>query len=397
MNWRLNKTKNNRNPVYHLFSFLMVAVCLVFLMPPADIYAQTDTQTHTVRQGDTLYSISRQYEITVTELREWNELTEDNLSVGDILRVAPPRDPGVMTHTVQPQETLFSISRQYNVTIAEIQQWNNIETTSLSVGQDLIIYSEEESVTRDVPDPITDDSPQQQRESIVSPTVTANTYYTVQSGDYLNRIASEHGMTTEELRQLNNLQDDLIRVGQRLVVRETRATPVVDEDFEESTPQGRFVNYRVESGDNTNTILERFSMNLEELEALNPGSDVNSLSSGQRVTVLLPPSRNFENPYRQSSGLRNLGEVAVNQYDDRDVATTTTSGELYNPMQLTAAHANIALGSIIYIENPENGRGVYVKINDRFSGEGIKLSRRAYESLDFISISQATATIYQED
>jgi LysM repeat protein len=399
MSWRLKETMNNRKSVCRLFSILILTCSFVLLTPPAEAFSQSDTETHTVRQGDTLFSIARQFDITVAELREWNDLAADDLSVGDVLRVAPPQEQGSVTHTVQPQETLFSISRQYNVTIAEIQQWNDIETTSLSTGQELIIYTDEtpgsEEITVQQPVAIPDEP--ESRESIVAPTAAASTYYTVQSGDFLNRIASEHGMTTDELRQLNDLQDDLIRVGQRLVVRETRATPVVDEDFGESTPQGRFVNYRVESGENTDAILERFSMNLEELQALNPGSNVQSLSTGQRVTVILPPSRSFENPYRQSSGLRDLGDVSVNRYDDGDAATTTTSGELYNPDQLTAAHANMALGSIIYVENPENGRGVYVKINDRFSGDGIKLSHRAYEALDFISAGQATATIFQED
>ena len=397
MNWILKKTMISRNPVYRLLTILIFASCLALATPPPEALSQSDTGTHTVRQGDTLYSISRQYDITVAELREWNGLAADDLSVGDVLRVAPPKEQSAISHTVQPQETLFSISRHYNVSIAEIQRWNDIETTSLSVGQELIIYADDEPETTGVSESIPAPEPRETRESIVAPTVAASTYYTVQSGDYLNRIASEHGMTTDELRQLNNLQDDLIRVGQRLVVRETRATPVVGEDFEESTPQGRFVNYRVEAGENTNSILERFSMNLEELKALNPGSDVQSLSTGQRITVILPPSRTFENPYRQSSGLRDLGDVSVNRYNDGDTATTTTSGELYNPDQLTAAHANMALGSIIYVENPENGRGVYVKINDRFSGEGIKLSHRAFEILDFLSSARATATIFQED
>lgn len=384
---------------YSFFMTMLLALGLIFLMPPAEAFSQTNSDTHTVQSGDTLFSISRQYDVTVAELREWNDLDGDGLRIGMELRVAPPERTDAITHTVGSQETLFAISRKYGVTIAEIQQWNDLETTALSVGQELIIYSENGDQTADIPDAgrRPEVGEQTQRESIVSPTFSASTYYTVQSGDYLNRIASEHGMATDELRQLNNLEDDMIRVGQRLVVRETQTTPVVDEDFEESTPQGRFVNYRLESGENTDAILERFSMTREELEALNPGSDIESLSSGQRITVLLPTNRAFKNPYRHRAGLRDLGDVSVSRYDDAEIASSTTSGELYNPDQLTAAHSNMALGSIVYVENPENSRGVYVKINDRFSGSGIKLSSRAFEALNFASESQASATIYQED
>lgn len=388
------------NPYQYSFFTVLLSICLLFVIPPEETFSQ-DNDTHTVREGDTLFSISRQYDITVGELREWNDLEGESLSMGMRLRISPPEQQDAVTHTVTSQETLFSISRNYGVTIAEIQDWNNLENTILSVGQELTIYTQTNDGAEELPEPQSipepEDEESEARESMVSPAAAASTYYTVKSGDYLNRIAAEHGMTTEELRQLNNLDGDMLNVGQRLIVRESQSTPVVDEEFEESTPQGRFVNYRLESGEDTETLLNRFSMTLEELESLNPGTNVSSLNSGQRVTVLLPASRTFRNPYRKGAGLQDLGDVLATRYDATDAAAPTTSGELHNPSQLTAAHASIALGRIVYVENPENGRGVYVKINDRFSGDGIKLSEKAYQTLNFSSSARAAATIYQEE
>lgn len=302
-------------------------------------------------------------------------------------------------HTVAAGETLYSISRRYGVTIAEIQQWNSLEGTLLSAGQELIIY------TGNTPAPERIPAPEQQtpREneiparSIVSAPTSANTWYTVRSGDTLTRIAREHNMSTEELRRLNSIQGDLISVGQRLIVRSTRNTPVVEEEYRDSTPQGRFILYRPQRGESFQEILRRFSMSAEEMEALNPGIDLNNRPPAE-MTVLLPPDRTFPNPYRVDAGLRDLGSVPATVYDDRITALTTTSGELYNPSQLTAAHANIALGTVVFVENPENGRGVHVKVNDRFSGNGIRLSRKAFEMLGFHSaVGAPTAVIYQEE
>jgi rare lipoprotein A len=78
------------------------------------------------------------------------------------------------------------------------------------------------------------------------------------------------------------------------------------------------------------------------------------------------------------------------------LATPTTSGELYNPEQLTAAHPNMALGAVVFVENQQNKRGVYVKINDRFSGDGIKLSKKAYQLLDFNGSGPSIVSIYQD-
>jgi len=388
------------NSYQYSFFTILLSICLLFIISPETALAQ-DNDTHTVRAGDTLFSISRQYDITVGELREWNDLGAEGLSVGMSLIIVPPAQQDAITHTVTAQETLYSISRNYGVTIAEIQDWNNLESTILSVGQELTIYTEDGYTTEneELPDPapIPEIEDREPRESMVTSPTAASTYYTVKSGDFLNRIASDHDMTTEELRRLNNLEGDMLSVGQRLIVREMQSTPVVDEEFEESTPQGRFVNYRLESGEDTESLLDRFSMTLEELESLNPGTNVRALSSGQRVTVLLPASRTFSNPYRKGAGLQDLGDVLVTHYGSSDAAAPTTSGELYNPSQLTAAHASMALGSIIYVENPDNGRGIYVKINDRFSGDGIKLSEKAYQSLHFTSSARAVATIYQEN
>lgn len=386
------------------FSALFLFFISLHLLLPENGIAQTGEQSdvHVVRQGETLFSISRQYNIPVVNLRSWNNLTSDNLNVGMRLRIAPERPTNAITHVVQPQEALFAISRQYNVTIAEIQQWNNMRDTNLEIGQELIIYRVPEQSDELLPErvdttPVAIPQPEQARESIVTAPVQMNTYYIVRSGDSLYRIALNHDMSVDELRGLNQLQSDVLRVGQQLTVRENRGTPPsVSESAEDSTPQGQFTLYTLQRGETSVDILNRFKMTEEEFKELNPGLADMNLAQGQRYTVLLPPSKVFNNPYRKGAGLQELGTVWASRYTDQTVRSTTTSGELYNPTQLTAAHPNIALGNVIYVENPTTGKGVYVKINDRFSGDGIKLSHRAFELLGFTSVQQATVAIYQD-
>ncbi len=364
---------------------------------PEDAHAQQPADTHTVQAGETLFSVARQYDLAVGDLRRWNNLDSDDLSIGQVLRIAPPQADNQITHTVAAQETLFSISRQYGVTIAEIQQWNDLQTTNLSLGQELTIFLPDED-REPIAEEITEPEPApEERESIVrqGDGTSPNTYYTVRSGDSLYRIASQHGLTVEELKQLNNLDTDMLRVGQRLTVPSDRSSaPSVTEGDMESTAQGKFVQYRVQSGETGQTLLNKFNMSERELLVLNPTLSMNQIGAGQRVTVLLPPTRSFQNPYRTESDLENLGSVSVFRYSGNDVANPTTSGELYNPNQLTAAHPNIALGRVIYIENPSNSRGIFVKVNDRHSGDGLKLSSAAYEMLNFSSVEQARVTIY---
>lgn len=378
---------------------VFTAIIFLFLtcIISPNVYAQAAGQTHTVEQGETLFSISRTYDITVGDLRRWNRLQSDALSPGQEILVGPPRNDDSIIHTVEPGQTLFAISRLYDVTIAEIQSWNNLESIQLSEGQELTIFqtsqTSQTSETEAVPSNNTEETP---RESIIRDREGARgtTYYTVKSGDTLTRIARLHDMTIDQLRELNNLQSDMLSIGQQLTVRDIQTAPSIAEGAEESTPQGKFVSYRLESGESADDLKEKFIMSEDELSALNPDLNIESLRSGQQVTVLLPPSRNFSDPFKEGASLENLGEIPATRYSDSDRANPTTSGELYNPDYLTAGHSNMPLGNVIYIENPENGQGVYVRINDRTSGSGIKLSHKAFDMLGFSSIDRSLVVVY---
>lgn len=380
---------------------LITAFIFAALSAPHALHAQEAGKIHVVQTGETLFSISREYDVAVGDLRRWNSLDSDNLSRGQEILVGPPADDDTIIHSVQPGETLFAISRQYGVTIAEIQSWNNMDSPQLSPGQELTIFKAEDAPEEEssLPEPpAAEEVDQAPRESIVSDRdgERGTTYYTVRSGDTLTRIAREHNMTVSQLQDLNDLQSDVLSVGQRLTVRDVQSAPSIAEGAEESTPQGKFVNYRMSPGESPDDLKEKFRMTTDELLALNPDLEVSSLSSGQRITVLLPPSRNFENPYRKGASLENLGEVPVTLYKDDDKADPTTSGELYNPDYLTAGHANMPLGNIVYVENPSTKKGVYVRINDRASGSGIKLSHKAFEMLGFSTIEQAKVAVYTD-
>lgn len=109
---------------------------------------------HTVEAGQTLYAISRQYDVSVDEIKKLNNLTSNELSTGQKLAirqgttsggVVPVATGGANTvarsratlHTVEPSETLFSIARRYNVSVDDIKKWNDLKGNSLSVGQQL--------------------------------------------------------------------------------------------------------------------------------------------------------------------------------------------------------------------------------------------------------------------
>jgi LysM repeat protein len=341
--------------------------------------------THTVQKGETLFSIAQQYDVDVQQVRQWNNLAGNELSVGQTLMIKKPKPEEAITHTVQSQETLFSISKQYNIRIAEIKSWNELSGNKVNVGQKLKIYPSR--------------STGQKEESIVVDKETQeNSYYTVKSGDSLYRIAQQHGMTVDELKKLNDLSSNTIRVGQKLTVHGNPAPPpsVFEMAQIESSPQGKFIVHKVTGSTiSLQKLLNKFRMDEQEFRALNPGVTETTFRPGRKLTLLAPPTRTYKNPYLSNSKMQDLGSTSVSKYSESERAKPTTSGELYNPDALTAAHSNISLGTIIFIKNEESKKGIYVRINDRHSGNGLKLSSAAWQALDFSS-SMPTVTIYQD-
>lgn len=344
-------------------------------------------QTHTVQSGETLFSIARSYNIEVQDLKQWNNLQSNQLTIGQQLVVEPADAEEPIVHTVDAQETLFSISKQYGVSIAELRSWNNLTGNNLSIGQELRIYpaSTDEMAETDA----------SENSIVVSSNTQQNTYYTVKSGDTLYKIARGHNMTLDELKRLNDLTGNTISIGQQLTVKARSTPPSIAETVTDSSPQGKFINYRVRSEETLDAILEKFQMDEQEFRALNPDVTTSSFKTGQQFTVLAPATKSYTNPYITNASLKDLGETAVSKYDSSDEGQTTTSGELFSSKELTGAHSNIALGTIIFVENPENNKGIFIRINDRTSSNGLKLSEAGWQALGFSS-SSSMVKIYQD-
>lgn len=112
--------------------------------------ALPDSKQHIVQVGETLYGIAGLYNLTVMQLVEWNSLAlQDGIKPGQVLKLVAPSQAVAektpvtkpIVHEVRTSDTLYSISRQYNVTIKQIMEWNQKEDFSLTVGEKLKILS----------------------------------------------------------------------------------------------------------------------------------------------------------------------------------------------------------------------------------------------------------------
>lgn len=143
-----------------------------------------------VKKGDSLYSISKIYGISVDELKKANNLTSNNLSIGQTLIIPSKKEStNQITYVVKKGDSLWLIANKYDTTIEKIKTTNNLTSNLLSIGQVLIIPSTSEYKT-----------------------------YTVQKGDNLWLIANKYNTTVDNIKKLNNLTTNLLSIGQKLII-----------------------------------------------------------------------------------------------------------------------------------------------------------------------------------
>lgn len=146
---------------------------------------------YTVKSGDTLWGIARKYNMSVNDLKSLNNLSSNNLSIGQKLIVSKASSND---YTVVAGDTLWGIARKFNVSVDDLKSLNNLTSNSLIIGMVLKIppYSNKKNEETNV--------------------------YVVKSGDSLWSIARKFNSTVDEIKRLNSLQSNILSIGQRLVV-----------------------------------------------------------------------------------------------------------------------------------------------------------------------------------
>lgn len=150
----------------------------------------TSSNEYVVKKGDTLYGIAKKYNVSVDNLKSYNNLSTDSLSIGQIIKI-PDNKVNSNEYVVKSGDSLYSISRKYGVSVDELMSVNNLKSTVLSVGQVLKIPNSGE---------------------------VTNVIYTVKKGDSLWSIAKNNKTTVDAIVKLNNLSNANLSIGQKLLL-----------------------------------------------------------------------------------------------------------------------------------------------------------------------------------
>ncbi len=381
-----------RSPSMVLFRLLrraaLIGAFLTAVLPasaqPAPVYV--------VQPGDTLFKIAQAHGLTVDELKAYNGLTSNLLSIGQQLVVRA--EGGRAAWEAEPEEVASADLPPDETLLDEMS-----EDERFDVGP-----SEGRVVELEPPDPIPAGPPPPPpppaamtrvrigagtRGQVIAPPRTGDgtaAVHVVQPGETLFMISRRYGTTVDALRALNGLAGDLLSVGQELVVSgeaaplpAPAALPSAPYSLTESTVPDDQVHV-TRRGETLYTVAARYGTSVPALLALNTLTTA-PLPSGTLVALPDSAARYYRSaaapPPPDETG---LALVYPDSYRDRE----TISGEPYDPAALTASHRTLPFGTVLHVLMPATDRAVLVRVNDRgpvSEGFLVELSEAAAEAL----------------
>lgn len=229
-----NKLKNNIED----YAEAVVESITSYLGYPYEINKSSDE--YIVKNGDTLYSISRKYNISVDELKRINNLVSNDLKIGQTLLLK--KEDNNPIYIVQKGDTLYSIAKNNNISIDDIIDINNLENDDIYIGQELYLPKQNNSQEYDI--------------------------YTVKKGDSLWSISRQYDLTIPEIVDLNNLDNLELQINQKLLVPKTKKDNI----------------YIVKKGDSLWSISKQFNKSINEIKEKN-NLNSNLLVIGQELII----------------------------------------------------------------------------------------------------------------
>lgn len=184
-----------------------------------------------VKKGDSLWSIASKNNTTVDNIKKLNNLSSNNLSIGQVLKLSYDAEKEDIKenniYTVKEGDSLWLIANKYGTTVDELKSANNLKSNTLSIGQTLIIPEKKEN--------------------------TNKISYVVKKGDSLWLIANKYDTTVEKIKSTNNLKSNTLSIGQVLVIPSS----------------SEFITYTVKKGDSLWLIANKYNTTVDNIKKLN--------------------------------------------------------------------------------------------------------------------------------
>lgn len=178
-----------------------------------------DAASYKVKSGDSLWAIASKYDVSVGQLKSWNSLSGNIIFPNQVIETSKSTSTSnsnstndstkSTTYTVKSGDTLSGIAGKHNISLSDLMNWNNLDTTLIYPGNEFVV-SKGGSSSGSGGGGESDANPAPDKD------VATSKVYTVKSGDSLSAIGSRNGVSVAQLKKWNGLSSDLILIGQKL-------------------------------------------------------------------------------------------------------------------------------------------------------------------------------------
>ena len=341
---------------------------------------------HKVEPKETLYSLSRRYHVSIDNIMNHNPHVKEGLKIAALLEIPVNNEP-VKTeeidnnhHVVKPSETLFSISRKYEVSVNDLKKWNKLKTNDISIGQKLIIKESGNGRVNEVNNPEEDT----RYEGI-------KVIHTVKKGQTIFSIARKYNTAPGKIKQWNRLRNNNIDVGQDLIVGYVnKSTDEAKHDsFEPDTDKKES-----ESPAQKEEVKEKEIVSVREKNENKELLTVNASDNKKPVFKPDPEIKTYEiNDNEYDKNKLSLRERIKEKQDvkkvlENGIAQVIMGSE--DTKKYLALHKSAPIGTIMQVKNEMNNLSVFVKVIGRLPDTDenknilIRITREAYDRLGAI-------------
>ncbi|PTX42419.1 amino acid/amide ABC transporter substrate-binding protein (HAAT family) [Christiangramia gaetbulicola] len=288
----------------------LFVICFLFQIYSTSANAQS-YKYHTVKKGETVFSISQTYSIDEEDIYKYNPDAKEGIGINEKLVIpidASTSQPeagssvSFKEHTVKKKETLYSLSKEYDVSVDEIKRYNKqLYSKELQMGETIRIPQgaarSNSMIAENTPKPAPVSKPKESQ-------ITKTREHIVLPKETKYGIARKYGMTLKELEAINPRVEELqpgmmIRVGTDVLEDE----PVIITD-------DRFRFYEVKPQETLFSLTRRFGVSIDSLKQLNP-----ALKDGLKFGMVLKVPENPDGKNTDDEDYTGSGELANTKMD----------------------------------------------------------------------------------
>ncbi len=333
---------------------------------------------HQVEPKETLFGISRRYGAPVNDIVSTNEALKQGLKIGQTIKVPfiPKTDvpSGSVLHKVVPGETLFSISKNYGVTVDQVKLSNDLKGNDLSVGQSLIIEKAGLATTASQTTPPVQTQPKQVVQNTPAKEVA------VASTAKVEKPAPKQ----KEVESVKNEQEKATSN------QASTSVPMVP---------GEFRTHQVKAGETLFSISSQYGAKVEDLITWNALTS-NNLREGQNLKVGRGPAEASKVPVVGTPRVvtnveeMNVEPTAENTGGYKNIRETGQAERIEGTgghKKYLVLHRTAPVGTIMRIKNEENDVTIFARVVGTLPETGdngklvIKLSQAAFDQLKAVN------------